>query len=99
LESVSFGLNLSNSFPLGTVSAEPLIQAARQAEQAGLAAVWVGDHILWHVPILEPMTMLAAVAASTSRIRLGTSVLLAPLRNPVVLAKTASTLDVVSGGG
>jgi probable F420-dependent oxidoreductase len=47
---------------------------------------------------LEPMTMLAAVAAVTSRIRLGTVVLQAALRRPIVLAKTASTLDVLSGG-
>jgi probable F420-dependent oxidoreductase len=47
---------------------------------------------------LEPMTVLAAVSSVTSRVRLTTSVLLAALRRPVVLAKTASTLDVLSNG-
>jgi probable F420-dependent oxidoreductase len=47
---------------------------------------------------LEPMTVLAHVAALTTRIRLGTNILLAALRRPVVLAKSASTLDVLSGG-
>lgn len=47
---------------------------------------------------LEPMTTLAALAGVTSRIRLGTSILVAALRRPVVLAKTAATLDVLSGG-
>jgi probable F420-dependent oxidoreductase len=47
---------------------------------------------------LEPLTTLSVVAGMTSRVRLGTSILLAALRRPVVLAKTASTLDVLSGG-
>jgi probable F420-dependent oxidoreductase len=47
---------------------------------------------------LEPLTVLSFVGAQTSRIRLGTSILEAALRRPVVLAKTAATLDVLSGG-
>jgi probable F420-dependent oxidoreductase len=47
---------------------------------------------------LEPLTALTFVAAVTSQVRLGTNILLAALRRPVVLAKTAATLDVLSGG-
>jgi probable F420-dependent oxidoreductase len=47
---------------------------------------------------LEPLTVLAVVAGITSRVRLGTHILLAALRRPAVLAKAAATLDVLSGG-
>jgi probable F420-dependent oxidoreductase len=47
---------------------------------------------------LEPLTVLAAVSTATERIRLGTSILIAALRRPAVLAKTVATLDVLSGG-
>ncbi|MFI5956345.1 TIGR03619 family F420-dependent LLM class oxidoreductase [Cryptosporangium sp. NPDC051539] len=47
---------------------------------------------------LEPMTTLSVLAGKTSRVRLGTNILLAALRRPVVLAKAAATLDVLSGG-
>jgi len=67
------------------------------AEEAGLDSVWVGDGLL-SKPRLEPLATLAAVAMKTSHIRLGTSVLLAPMRQPVQLAQMAATVDVLSKG-
>jgi alkanesulfonate monooxygenase SsuD/methylene tetrahydromethanopterin reductase-like flavin-dependent oxidoreductase (luciferase family) len=78
-------------------SAEGLLSLAVTAEAASVDSVWVGDS-LTAKPRLEPLTMLAAVAARTERVRLGTSVLLAALRHPVTTAHILGTLDVVSQG-
>ncbi len=75
----------------------PVLDLAQQSEDAGLDSVWVGDSLLAK-PRLEPLSTLAAVAMRTSRVRLGTAVLLAPLRQPAQLAQMATTVDVLSGG-
>jgi alkanesulfonate monooxygenase SsuD/methylene tetrahydromethanopterin reductase-like flavin-dependent oxidoreductase (luciferase family) len=70
-------------------------------EDAGFDAVWVADHIMTFPKmgtLLEPWSLLGALAASTSRIRLGTLVTNITYRNPVLLAKEAVTIDNVSGG-
>src|SRR5438270_4252082 len=74
-----------------------LIDAARQAEQAGFDSVWVGDSLLAR-PRGEPLTLLAAIAGATSRVRLGTAVLLPLLRHPVGLAHALATLDRIAEG-
>ena len=76
---------------------EPVLDIAQMAEEAGLDSVWVGDS-LTAKPRPEPLTALAAVASRTSRVRLGTAVLLAALRHPVSLAQAAGTVDLISGG-
>ena len=78
-------------------SADRIIDLACRAEEAGLDSVWVGDS-LTAKPRLEPLTTLAAVAARTSRVRLGTSVLLMALRHPVLLAQSLGTVDLISRG-
>lgn len=79
-----------------------LIDYAVKAEALGFDSVWVWDHILLGVdppfPIVEPLTLLAAIAARTGRIKLGTGVLVLPLRNPVVLAKELASLDLIAEG-
>jgi len=71
---------------------------ARRVEALGFDSLWVGDHIAFHVPIPDSLTMLAFAAAVTERIQLGTSVYLMPLRHPTLVAKTTATLDLLSGG-
>jgi probable F420-dependent oxidoreductase len=90
------------------------VDLARAAEDAGVDRVVVVDHVVmgthtdayaWGTfptppesPWLEPMTMLAAVASATRRVRLATGILIAPLRPAALLAKQAATLDLLSGG-
>ena len=72
-------------------------QMAETAERAGYDSVWVGDSIT-SKPRLEPMTAMAAIAARTSRVKVGTAVLLNALRHPVHLAHAAATIDNIAGG-
>ncbi len=78
-------------------NAESVLRLATWAEEAGLDSVWVGDS-LTAKPRLEAMTTLAAIAARTSRVRLGTAVMLMALRQPVLLAQMAGTVDLIAGG-
>lgn len=79
------------------------LDLAIAAEQLGFESVWAWDHVYAgedprRTAILEPFILLASIAASTSRVRLGHMVLCAGFRNPALTAKMAATLDVASGG-
>src|SRR5215471_5924742 len=75
----------------------PLLALAERAEGLGFDSLWVGDSLLAR-PRHDPLTLLAAVAARTRKVRLGTAVFLPALRNPVVLAHQLATLDQISEG-
>ncbi len=74
-----------------------ILRLAEQAEALGYDSLWAGDSLLAR-PRHDPLTLLAAVAARTSRASVGTAVLLPVLRNPVVLAQQLATLDQISAG-
>jgi len=102
---MKIGFSLFNNQGIEDVQA--LVGLAERAEEIGVHSVWVHDHVfnVGHVferiggkPYYEPLTVLSFVAARTRRVRLGTSVLVLPYHNPIRLAKTAATLDVLSGG-
>lgn len=94
---VKFGLTLGG-FAGGVPAAAELVALARRAEAVGFDSVQIGDHVQWHAPVLESTTLMATLAAVTTRLRIGSGVIILPLRDPVLLAKTIASLDVLSGG-
>jgi probable F420-dependent oxidoreductase len=100
---VEFGLALENFTPERKVPDMDAITAyAITAEELGFASVWAWDHLFLGArrpfPFLEAMTTLSMVAARTSRVKLGTGILVLPIREPAIMAKTAATLQLASGG-
>lgn len=81
----------------GRPDASSLLGLAERAAGAGLDAIWIGDSLLAR-PRHDPLTLLAAVAARVPRVSVGTAVLLAALRNPVVLAHQVATIDQIAEG-
>ena len=81
----------------GAPDTAELLDLAEKAEALGYDSAWVGDSLLAR-PRHEPLTLLAGVAARTRRVALGTAVLLPALRNPVLLAHQAATLDRIAEG-
>jgi F420-dependent oxidoreductase-like protein len=97
------------SYPDGRpADLEATIHWAQRVEELGFDSVWVSDHFFLDLGkyggpsrrfgSLEALTTLAAIAAETDRVRLGTLVLCYAFRHPPLVAKMAATLDVVSGG-
>jgi len=104
---VSLGLNLpyvEGSMDGATPRWADIRAMASEAEAIGFDAVWVSDHVGFGDPdgswsgAWESWTLLSALAAATTHVRLGTYVTAVPYRNPALLAKMAETLDEVSGG-
>jgi alkanesulfonate monooxygenase len=100
---VQFGLAMRNFVGPGeTPDVDELLAYAQRAEELGYESLWVWDHMLLGVdpafPVLDALSILIAIAARTTRIKLGTGVLVLPLRNPVVTAKTLTSLDQISKG-
>ncbi len=96
------GLNIVDDVKMGVVLAGrdrvTILEMARKVEASGLDSIWVGDHIAFHIPVVESLSLLSFIAAATERIELATGVLLLPLRNPTLTAKMTATIDMLSGG-
>ena len=96
---VEFGLLIPTREAVmsGRPETAPLLALADRAEAAGFDAVWIGDSLTAR-PRHEPLTLMAAIAGRTRRVKIGTAVLLPALRPPVVLAHIVGTLDRAAEG-
>jgi probable F420-dependent oxidoreductase len=109
----AIGLDLMQSHDILGGGVDAMVEMACLADERGIAEVHISDHVAisrsaverrgtfpWAFdhPWYEPLTLLAAVAATTERVRLATSVLVAPLRPAALLAKQVATLDTLSHG-
>ncbi|WP_436348578.1 LLM class flavin-dependent oxidoreductase [Natronorubrum sp. FCH18a] len=90
-------LSSDDDATLASKTQTDVINMGVQAETLGFESVWAGDSVLAR-PRLEPLTTLAAVAAATDTIGLGTAVYLPALRNPANVAHLTATVDQLSGG-
>ena len=79
-------------------SREQILSIARKAESLGYDSLSVNDHIVYRTSWFDSLSALTAVAAVTSRIKLGTSVLNIVVRSPVICAKSLSAIDILSSG-
>ena len=94
---MKFGIYLPNFGAYG--DARVLANLAQDAENAGWDGFFIWDHIAgWTLPMVDPWVALAAVAVSTQRIRIGTTVTPLPRRRPWKLAREAVSIDHLSGG-
>ena len=77
---------------------DELVDLVELVDRSGYDSLWVGDHISFAVPVLDPLLQLAQAAVVSRRLTLGTSVYLLPLRHPAPVAKQVATLDHLTEG-
>lgn len=100
-----FGINIGPC-----ASGQAAARVARAAEAGGFESVWTGEHVVLpdpqvppspmppQAPMLDPAVALTVAGSATTRLRLGTGIVILPQRNPLVLAKQLASVDVVSDG-
>jgi len=102
---MKLGIALPNNW--GVMDPLDIVDVAVRAEECGFASVWASDHVIntaylqsriGRRPYYHPMAILSFVAARTTRVTLGTSIIILPFRSPFELAKYGATLDQLSRG-
>jgi probable F420-dependent oxidoreductase len=96
--SIPCGIGIPQNFSGPKLDLKQIRDFAPRAEALGYESLWVQEQIIGDSPLLEPVALMTYVAALTSKARIGSSVLLLVIRNPIQLAKSLATLDQLSGG-
>ena len=95
---MKIGIASPHIFPDGNVDMTFAASYVRRAEELGYASLWTQERVTGSPTVLHPLSFLAWLAGQTTTARIGVSVLVLPRHNPVLLAKLASDIDVMSGG-
>lgn len=97
---MNFGIPIPQVFLDGRVDTGVIRDSLQLAEERGLHSAWTQDQIIGNVeiPLMECLSLMAYAAACTTRLRLGVSVIVFPIRDPVLLAKQVASLDHLSNG-
>jgi alkanesulfonate monooxygenase SsuD/methylene tetrahydromethanopterin reductase-like flavin-dependent oxidoreductase (luciferase family) len=99
VDQIKFGVHIPvMGFSGKQPTKEQIISLAHHAEALGYDSLSVNDHIVFHTSWLDAISTLSAIAASTTRILIGTSILNIVVRNPVVCAKALAAIDILSSG-
>jgi alkanesulfonate monooxygenase SsuD/methylene tetrahydromethanopterin reductase-like flavin-dependent oxidoreductase (luciferase family) len=100
MKSIAFGTHLPVMGLVRdeTTSRDQLISFAQKAEELGYDSLSVNDHIVFRTSWLDSISSLSAIAVTTRRIKIGTSILNIVVRNPVICAKALSSIDILSSG-
>src|SRR4030095_1905993 len=96
-DQIALGMSLPHRSP-DPIGAPVIRQVAQRAEALGFHDLWVTNNTLDHAGCFDSLTLLTYAAALTSTIRLGVSVLVLPVYNPIHVAHQVATLDYLSGG-
>jgi probable F420-dependent oxidoreductase len=70
----------------------------QEIERLGFDSIWTGEHIVFHRPILDAISVVAGLAAVTKRVEIGPAAIMVPLRHPTLLAKELASIDIMSNG-
>ncbi len=89
---------IPSTFPDGLPQLADLTAYFKTAEDLGFGGLWGRDRLFHQTPVLDRYTLMVLAAAATTRVRIGSAVLLMPFRNPALFARQIATLDALSGG-
>ena len=95
---MQYGINIPQLFSSDRFDADMLRRYLTMVEDKGFHSAWVMERVVGTPPALDPLVLLSYAAANSSKITLGSNIIISVLRNPVILAKSLSSIDHLSDG-